>query len=336
MASVGKSWSLRRMADNHGLFKMASLDQRPPIEDPIAKSLGPDDHLATEVVKFKRLLIESFQDKSSAMLLDPSFAVAGCLDALDAKKGLLVSLEDPYSRKTSAGEVLTTTIENWSVSKIKRLGADGVKLLVWYRPEGDKDVNQHQQRLVQEVGEACVKYDIPFFLELLAYAPSDFEETAQSKADCVLQSVVEFSKAKYQVDVFMVESPIDAAAVPAVGDSGWEEVQKKFAQLAQIAARPWIMLSMGADMAQFHKIMTQAYRAGASGYLAGRAYWLNTLSYYPDWHKMHADTQGEPQAFIEDLNTLTNEAGVAWYHHHSKGEEGQPLDKEFCLSYSEM
>ena len=105
MISVGKSWSLRRMADNHGLFKMASLDQRPPIEDPIAKCLGPDDNLATEVVKFKRLLIESFQDKSSAMLLDPSFAVAGCLDALDAKKSLLVSLEDPYSPKTSAGGV---------------------------------------------------------------------------------------------------------------------------------------------------------------------------------------------------------------------------------------
>lgn len=336
MVSVGKSWSLRRMADDNGLFKMASLDQRPPIEDPIAKALSHDNNLATEVVKFKRLLIENFQDKSSAMLLDPSFAVAGSLDALDPKKGLLVSLEDPHSPKNSAGEVLTAAIENWSVSKIKRLGADGVKLLVWYRPDADKDVNKHQQRLVQDVGEACVKYDIPFFLELLANAPSDYEETAQSKADCVLQSVAEFSKAKYHVDVFMVESPVDAASVPGVGVNGWEEVQEKFELLAQIAARPWIMLSMGADMAQFHKIMTHAYEAGSSGYLAGRAYWLNTLSYYPDWNKMQADTQGSPQTFIKDLNVLTNDSAVAWFDHDDKKGEEQPLDKAFCRSYSEM
>lgn len=339
MISIGKRWSLRRMADQNGLFKMASLDQRPPIEEPIAQYLGSSDKVETEVVKFKRLLIEAFQEKSSAMLLDPSFAVAGCLDALDARQGLFVSLEDPYSPKTADGASMTVPIQDWSVSKIKRLGADAVKLLIWYRPDGDDGVSQHQQDLVQRVGEDCTKYDIPFFLELLSYVPVNFEETSHSKADTVLHSVAEFSNSKYQVDVFMLESPVEAVRIPGVGNEGWEKVQSKFEELARLAARPWVMLSMGADMAQFHKIMAHAYKAGSSGYLAGRAYWLNTLSYYPDWKKMRTDTQGDPQDFIDALNSLTDETGMPWQNHfgyEARQAEVQPLGKEFCRLYSEI
>ena len=84
-------------------FKMASLDQRPPIEEPISEKISASDNLNLEIVKFKQLLIKAFQDKSSAMLLDPSFAVAGCLDALNSQKGLLISLEYPYSKKYHQG-----------------------------------------------------------------------------------------------------------------------------------------------------------------------------------------------------------------------------------------
>jgi tagatose 1,6-diphosphate aldolase len=339
MISIGKRWSLRRLTDNNGFFKMASLDQRPPIEDPIAQRLGSQENLPEEIVKFKRLLIKTFQDKSTAMLLDPSFAVAGCLDDLDARKGLFVSLEDPYSRKNPHGGSLTTPIPNWSVSKIKRLGADAVKLLIWYRPDADDITNNHQKNLVEHVGQACMRYDIPFVLELLAYAPHSYEETLETKATCVLQSLKEFSQLKYHVDVFMVESPVEASQVPGVGNRGWEIVQSHFDQMAQIARRPWVMLSMGADMAQFHQIMTHAYKAGCSGYLAGRAYWLNTLSYYPDWKRIRIDLQGEAQDYIMALNILTDETATAWHSHfgYEAAQTGMThLDKTFCLSYLDM
>ena len=61
-------------------------------------------------------------------------------------------------------------------------GADAVKLLIWYRPDGDAAVNLHQQQLVKEVGEQCVKYDIPFFLELLAYPGGNTVATAHISA----------------------------------------------------------------------------------------------------------------------------------------------------------
>ena len=75
--ALGKQWSLRSMADQNGFFKMASLDQRPPIEQPIKQSLIDANALTTaklnaDIVRFKKLLIDTFQSSSSVMLLDPT------------------------------------------------------------------------------------------------------------------------------------------------------------------------------------------------------------------------------------------------------------------------
>ena len=345
--ALGKQWSLRRMADNNGFFKMSSLDQRPPIEEPIKASLTQanlltTDKLNADIVTFKRLLIETFQSRASAMLLDPSFAVPGCLNALDTDKGLFLSLEDPYSTKTEQGATLTSVINGWNVGKIKRIGGDALKLLIWYRPEGDRAVNSHQQQLVREIGAQCVKYDIPFVLELLAYPSTQSFATAplkaQNKADSVLLALTEFAKAEYQVDVFMLESPVAAADLPGVGKSGWEEVQPLFEQITTLAQRPWIMLSMGADMEQFQIMMTHAYRAGCSGYLAGRAYWLNTLSLYPDWQAMTDSLHVEALDYIDALNQLTDECATPWYECAS-GElaaNSTIVDQDFCQSYADI
>ncbi len=338
MISIAKKWSIRKLCDENGFFKMVSLDQRPPIEEPISKKISSSDNLNMEIVKFKQLLIKAFQDKSSAMLLDPSFAIAGCLDALDAKKGLLISLEDPYSKKMPSGAIITSAIKYWSVAKIKRIGGDGVKLLIWYHPDGDAVINLHQQRLVKQIGDDCIKYDIPFILELLSYPMGyDDGDGCKNKADIVLRSVKEFAKPIYNVDVFMVESPIDATDIMVVGEEGWQEAQLEFDKLAKYAARPWVMLSMGADMAQFHKIMTHAYHAGSSGYLAGRAYWLDTLSYYPDWQKMLDDIKNMAQDYIDKLNILTDAKAKSWQGYYSNNMVEQPiLDEEFCKSYDDI
>ncbi len=345
--AIGKQWSLRRMADQNGFFKMASLDQRPPIEEPIRQSLInanslSADQLNADIIAFKRLLIETFQSRSSAMLLDPSFAVPGCLSALDARKGLFVSLEDPHSEKTFQGATITSTIQDWSVGKIKRIGADAVKLLIWYRPDGDAAVNLHQQQLVKEVGEQCVKYDISFFLELLAYPGGNTFATTdlaqQNKADSVLLALEEFVKEQYQVDVFMLESPVDAKDLPGVGNQGWEEVHAAFDKIDALATRPWVMLSMGADMTQFQRMMTHAYRAGCSGYLAGRAYWLETLSYYPNWQQMQQSLMGESLAFIDALNDLTDKYATP-FHRCEDGGKATDLslvDHDFCKAYPDI
>ena len=73
--SAGKLWGMRRMADGNGLFKMTAVDQRPPIKGPIARHHGTAEAPWQAVADFKALLIETLQEQSSAMLLDPHFAI---------------------------------------------------------------------------------------------------------------------------------------------------------------------------------------------------------------------------------------------------------------------
>lgn len=336
--STGKHWSLRRMADDNGFFKMASLDQIPPILEPIAAKCKSEDIIFDEVVKFKRLLIKKFQSHSSALLLDPQFAVPGCIDELNSSKGLFVSLEDPSYRTTENLERLSHPANSWSVGKIKRLGGDAVKMLVWYHPNASAKTNQHQQDYAKQVGEACLEYDIPFFLELLSYPlQTEFNSDGQQakRRDLVLKSLEEFAKPEYNVDVFMLESPTEGHEVPTIGSSGEEIIQSQFSEISQLVNRPWVVLSTGATMTEFNRIMTHAYLAGASGYLAGRSYWLDTLLQYPNWLAMNMDIQRNVSYFIHELNTITDQNALPWTSHlcHT---ESKTVERSFCEMYPDI
>ena len=90
----GKLLGMRRMSDDKGLFKMVAADQRPPITGPIAKQLGLAEAPWDEVAKFKKMLIKNLQEYSSALLLDPHFAIPHSMNIFNPKKGLVVTLED--------------------------------------------------------------------------------------------------------------------------------------------------------------------------------------------------------------------------------------------------
>lgn len=341
----GKLWGLRRMADPNGRFKMTAVDQRPPIKNPIAKHHGTPEAPYDDVAGFKALLVETLQDQSSAMLLDPHYAIPRGLDLLDPRKGLIVTLEDSIFEDTADGR-LSSEIDDWSVSKIKRMGGDAVKVLAWYRPDAAESVNRHQQDFTKRIGEACAKYDIPFLFELLVYPLAkdadqtrDYVEMRGKKADDVLRSVEEFAKPGYAIDVFKLESPINANDVPGIGGDGWETAQEVFDEMGRLAARPWVMLSAGAGKDAFRNILTHAYKAGASGYLAGRAIWQDAFAHFPDWAAMRSGLENESAAYMREINALTDAEAAPWRSHPCFGEEGasfHPKDASFRHLYQDF
>lgn len=332
--SAGKLWGMRRMADERGRFKMTAVDQRPPIKGPIAKHYGTDVAPYDDVAGFKALLIETLQGESSAMLLDPHYAVPRGIHLLSPTRGLIVTLEDSLFEETPGGR-LSSEIDDWSVEKIKRMGGDAVKVLAWYRPDADAAVNDAQKAFTRRIGEACQRFDIPFLFELLVYPLAgdadqtrDYVEMKGKKADDVLASVAEFAKPEYGVDVFKLESPVNANDVPGVGNEGWEETQAVFDEMGRLAGRPWVMLSAGAGKAAFRNILTHAYRAGASGYLAGRAIWLDAFATFPDWDRMRAMLSGEAVDYMRDLNALTDAQATAWHAHACYRPSGAMLSPD--------
>ena len=166
--SPGKLLGMKRLADQNGVFKMTATDQRPPIKNPIAKHLNVNEAPWDEVAKFKKMLVENLQGYSSALLLDPHFAIPYSMNIFNPKKGLVVTLEDSIFLDTNEGRI-SKSIDNWSVSKIKRMGADAVKVLAWYRPDAGEKVLEAQQQYVQKIGDECAKHDILFLFELLVY-----------------------------------------------------------------------------------------------------------------------------------------------------------------------
>ncbi len=341
----GKLWGMRRMADAGGRFKMTAVDQRPPIKNPIATHYGAEEAPYDDVARFKALLIETLQGESSAMLLDPHYAIPRGLPLLSPQKGLIVTLEDSIFKETPDGR-LSAEIDDWSVEKIRRMGGDAVKVLAWYRPDAGEAANRHQRDFVKRIGEACQRYDIPFLFELLVYPLAkdahqtrDYVEMRGKKADDVLASVEEFARPVYGVDVFKLESPVNADDAPGVGNEGWEEVQRVFDEMGRLAGRPWVMLSAGAGKDAFRNILTHACHAGASGYLAGRAIWLDAFARFPDWAAMRQGLETESVAYMRELNALTDARARPWHEHPAFGGSGlalRPADGSFRHVYAAM
>lgn len=340
--SAGKYWGMRRMADAAGRFKMTAVDQRPPIKDPIKAKRGTREAPWEDVAGFKEMLIRELQHESSAMLLDPHYAYPRGVTMLDASRGLILTLEDSIYRDTPGGR-LSSEIDDWSVEKIKRVGGDAVKVLTWYRPDADPTVCRAQQDFTARIGAACARYDIPLVLELLVYPLArdaeqtrDYVEMRSKHPELVLESVRTFADPKYGVDLFKLESPLAAADVPGVGSPGWEHAQRWFDALGAAAGRPWVMLSAGAGMEEFRRVLTHAYRAGASGYLAGRAIWLRAFAHFPDWDAIGHGLRGEAVDYMRELNALTDAAAQPWHMHDCYGENGArvtPADASFRHVY---
>ena len=341
--SAGKYWGMRRMADDSGRFKMTAVDQRPPIKNPIKAKRGTAEAPWEDVAGFKELLIRELQVESTAMLLDPHYAYPRGITQLDARLGLILTLEDSIFREVPGGR-LSAEIDDWSVEKIKRAGGDAVKVLAWYRPDADAAVCRAQQDFTQRIGAACAKYDIPFVFELLVYPLArDAEQTREyvemktKQAQLVIDSVRTFADPRFGVDLFKLESPVPAGDVPEPGTAGSAQVQAYFDELHRAAGRPWVMLSAGAGMREFKRVLHYAFAAGASGYLAGRAIWLEAFQKFPDWDGIRDELRREAVPYMRELNALTDAAARPWHAHGCFGAGGarvEPADSSFRHVYA--
>jgi tagatose 1,6-diphosphate aldolase len=340
--SAGKYRGLKRLADPAGRFKMTAVDQRPPIEHPIQKKRGTDRAPWEDVAGFKELLIRELQSESSAMLLDPHYAYPRGVTLLDARLGMILTLEDSRYTETPGGR-RSAEIDDWSVEKIKRAGGDAVKVLTWYRPDADPAVCRAQQEFTARIGAACRRYDLPYVFELLVYPLAadaeqtrDYVEMKSKRAELVIESVRTFADPKYGVDLFKLESPIAAAELPEPGAPGSDRAQALFEELGAAAGRPWVMLSAGAAMGEFRRVLEYAYAAGASGYLAGRAIWLDAFQHFPDWSAITSALRAEAVPYMRALNTLTDRAARPWHRHPCYGPDGpkvRPDDASFRHVY---
>jgi tagatose 1,6-diphosphate aldolase len=329
MRTIGKNRGLARLADADGHFRMVALDQRPPMFEAIAQAKGitKDQVAYGDVTSAKRLLVEALAPHCSSMLFDPNFAVPAAIDLLPARCGLIVTLEEHRVEETKDGRK-SRAIDNWSVDKIRAMGGDAVKVLAWYRPDAEAGINAHQKAFVRDIGEQCARNDIPYVLELLVYPflgsanhTADYVESPGKLPSLVIDSVLEFAKPEYGVDLLKLESPLAANSLPPRdGSAAAMAAQREFEAIGDICREheiPWVLLSGGAAPDKFERVLDYAYAAGAGGFLAGRTIWLNAVrTHFPDLNAVSEALQREGVGVLDSLSRLTKTKANSWSAHY--------------------
>ena len=104
---------------------------------------------------------------ASAVLLDPEYG----LDAVREKApgcGLLLTYEaDGYENPRP--HRMLAFMPRLSVRRLRDLGADAIKILLSYNPDGDERANDEKRAWVERIGNECAALDMPFLLEPVTY-----------------------------------------------------------------------------------------------------------------------------------------------------------------------
>jgi tagatose 1,6-diphosphate aldolase len=266
--TIGKLRGLQQIASPDGIFNMCAMDHRGSLRK-LAGELSYD-----EMVERKLELCANLAPHASAILLDPAFGAAQCISygALPKGTGLIVSTE--ASGYVGASEYRSTELlEDWSVAKIKRMGASAAKLLIYYRPDLIELANKLMD-IVEAVGLECQQHDLPFVVEPVVYPIGEEVRNAAHFAKIREQMVLKTAQ-------HIAQLPIDVLKSEFPADLNYEKDKGKLADLCrQLDASspvPWVVLSAAVDFDTFCRQVEIACRAGASGFLAGRAIWQEAM-----------------------------------------------------------
>ncbi|GEM82444.1 tagatose 1,6-diphosphate aldolase [Meiothermus hypogaeus] len=303
-----KARAYARIGDGAMRFGTLAIDQRPPLMHLVAKALGRDpEQVGPEVTELKGLLAETLGRAVTGILIDPHYAFPAAMPTLPRETGLMLTLEHHRFETVEGGWRKSAVIPGWSVEQAVRMGADGLKLLAWHRPDAPPEVVEHQLNLVREVGEACKKADRLFIFEVLPYPlPGEDEATYNAKLrEMSLEIAAAFADPGFHVDLYKLAFPGAASLVREFGGSGYslEDLEADMREYSKLPA-PWLLLSGGLGADQFVQMLEAALNAGARGYLAGRAVWQHPLRFYPDKTRVREALREEGLETLARLNEL--------------------------------
>ena len=272
--SIGKLRGLQQLADSRGMMTMCAIDHRGALKRALNEK-NPDAVSYQDMVDFKLDLCQAVAPFASAILLDPEYGAgqAIAVGLMPGSKGLLISLEKTGYRGGSAARI-TELLPGWGVKKVRKMGASAVKLLIYFRPDL-KDIASKQLDLVAGLADQCLEEDIAFLVEPVSY-PIEKERINQSGT-----SSRKFAEIKPELVIETARQitalPIDVLKAEFPADIKFEQDEAKLIRLCQelnqASRLPWVLLSAGVDFESFRNQVKIACKAGASGFLAGRALW---------------------------------------------------------------
>jgi len=307
--SIGKLRGLQQLADSKSVMTMCAIDHRGALKRALNEK-NPDAVSYQDIVDFKLDLCQAVAPFASAILLDPEYGAGQAIAAglLPGSKGLLVSMEKTGYTGDSTARI-TELLPGWSVKKAKKMGASAVKLLIYFRPDL-KDVALKQLDLVARLADQCLEEDIAFLVEPVSYPIEEIgtpsRKFAEVKPDLVIETARQITA--LPLDVLKAEFPADIKF-----EQDEEKLLRLCQELNQASRLPWVLLSAGVDFDSFKKQVEIACKAGASGFLAGRALWQEGAQIRSREARMNFFRHTAAPR-LRELAEIADSYGKPWYY----------------------
>jgi tagatose 1,6-diphosphate aldolase len=159
---------------------------------------------------------------------------------------------------------------------------------------------------IREIAMSCIKYDIPFLVESVAYpAKAGKADPAGLHSKLVIETAKQITK--LPIDVLKAEFPGDIAREP--DENRLLGLCRELDAASQV---PCVVLSAGVDFDTFARQVEIACKAGASGFLGGRAIWQEAMA-ISDRKERSEFLSTTVVSRIKKLASIVNTYAVPWY-----------------------
>lgn len=249
-----------------GGFAMLALDQRESLRRmfPVVDGVEVDD---TVLRSFKRDAVAALTPYASGLLVDrplsatterPEGIAPGCglilaADVLDQPAGLPVL-------ETSLDALVTPEF-------IHHVGAVAIKYLVIWR---DDEFKAKRGSEVRRFVELAAEAGVASLVEGIVRPPAGNVWASPDDRHAAILAAAE--------DLSSYGGTIYKAEVPGYVPGDLSRVKAHSERMTEIVGGPWVVLSNGVEQQDFADAVREACDGGASGFLAGRAIWADTVA----------------------------------------------------------
>lgn len=253
---------LAELARPSGGLAMVAMDQRESLRTMLAAHSGAPAS-DEDLVRFKLAVARTAGQYASGFLIDRTYGYEQVLAErlLPAGCGLILAA-DALVHHEPDGPVEETRLDDAvDPAAARARGVVAQKLLVIWRRDEYRDT---RLTMAEAFVRRCADAGLLSVLEgVVRPGPGeDFD-------DLFLEAAAELGA---------LRPSLYKAQVPRLGVGPPAEVGRLCARVTAVVPVPWVVLSQGVAIADFPARVRTACLAGASGFLAGRAIWSDTLA----------------------------------------------------------
>lgn len=279
---------MTRLSNGNQVIAALANDQRGALKRLLAAAAGGGGFANDILVDFIKVISSELTPYASSILLDAEYGVTAS-ELRHADCGFIAAYEKTEYDASTPGR-LPDLLPIWSAKRIKELGADAVKILMYYDVDDKPEINDIKHALVERIGSECIAEDIPYFVEILTYDASDMDVTSREYASLkphkVNGAMREFSKPRYNADVLKVEVPVNMNFVEDYTSEEpvytADEARAYFKEQSEATHLPFIYLSAGVSAKLFQETLVFSKESGSTfnGVLCGRATWKDAVAIF--------------------------------------------------------